>query len=118
MNKRPVSVTVISVLFLAAGLVGLVYHATELKNGFRSDAILVCLVRLIAVIGAVYAFRGKNWARWVLIVWMAYHVVLSAFHSLSELVMHSLLLVIIGYFLFSSKATSYFRGGRTKAVAT
>jgi hypothetical protein len=32
MNKRPLSVTVISGIFLAAGLIGLAYHATQLDR--------------------------------------------------------------------------------------
>ena len=54
--------------------------------------------------------RGCNWARWLLAAWMAYHVVLSAFHSVTELALHTLLFGAIGYFLFRPQSSAYFRG--------
>ena len=47
MNKRPRSISVISWLFVAAGAIGLAYHATELKVHRTSqyDVVWVCLVR-------------------------------------------------------------------------
>ena len=114
MNKRPLSVTVISGLFLLAGIVGLVYHAGEFKTQgrFQYDVLWVCLVRLVAIVCAVFMFRAANWARWLLLIWMAYHVVLSAFHSTSELVVHTLLLAVITYFLFRKPVSAYFRGAK------
>jgi hypothetical protein len=113
-SKRPLPVTVISCLFLVAGVIGIAYHATEFKTHgpFQYDLILVCVVRLVAVICAVFMLRASNWARWLLIIWLAYHVILSAFHSTSELIIHSLLLAVIAYFLFRPAASAYFRGAR------
>jgi len=110
-NKRPISISVISWLFLAIGSIGLAYHATEFKQArpFQYDIFLVCLVRVLAIFGAFFMLRGRNWARWLLLGWMAYHVILSAFHSLSELIIHGLLFAVIAYFLFGPKATAYFR---------
>ena len=112
MNKRPLSVTVISWLFISAGVIGLVYHATDFvaQRPFEYDLVLVCFVRLLAILCGVFMLRGSNWARWGLIVWIAYHVILSAFHSPSELIMHSALLALIAYFLFRPKVSAYFRG--------
>ena len=91
MNKRPHSVTVIGCLFLVACLIGVGYHAREFKmrGPFRYDVLWVCLVRVLAIVGAVFVLRGHNWARWLLAVWMAFHVVLSGFHSVSELIVHA-----------------------------
>jgi len=112
MNKRPRSISVISWLFVAAGAIGLAYHATEFKvdRPFQYDVVWVCLVRLLAILCGVFMLRGSNWARWLLLVWIAYHVILSAFHSLSELAMHTLLLGVVAYFLFRPRASAYFRG--------
>ena len=52
---------------------------------------------------------ARDWARWLLTAWVAYHVVLSAFHSLFELVIHGLLLAVVAYFLFRPAASAYFR---------
>ncbi|SRR6266446_8774760 len=114
MKKRPLSITIISWLFVAAGVIGLAYHATEFKadEPFQFDVVWVCFVRLLAILCGVFMLRGSNWARWLLLAWIAYHVFLSAFHSLSELVMHSLLFAVVAYFLFRPRTSSYFRGTR------
>jgi len=119
MNKRPRSVTLISWLFVAAGVFGLACHATEFKaqRPFESDFIWVCLFRLLAILCGVFLLRGNNAARWLLLVWIAYHVVLSAFHSLFELVVHSLLFAVVGYFLFRPQASAYFRGTKNGNVS-
>jgi formate hydrogenlyase subunit 3/multisubunit Na+/H+ antiporter MnhD subunit len=118
MHKRPHSVTVISGLFLAAGAVGLAYHITEFnaKGPFQYDLVWVCLVRLLAIICAVFMLRAGNWARWLLVIWIAYHVILSAFHSLAQLMIHSLLLAVVAYFLFRPSASTYFRGARAASA--
>jgi hypothetical protein len=54
--------------------------------------------------------RGANWARWVAILWLAYHVVLSAFHSWSEAGVHAVLLAVISYVLLRRDAAEYFSG--------
>jgi hypothetical protein len=110
-KKRPLSVTFIGWLFVAAGITGVAYHATEFKaeRPFQYELVWVCLVRLVAVVCGGFVLRGSNWARWGVLVWMAYHVVLSAFHTLSELVMHGLLFGVIAYFLFRPEAGAYFR---------
>jgi hypothetical protein len=112
MNKRPRSISVISWLFVATGGIGLAYHATELKawRPFEYDLVWVCLVRLLAILCGAFTLRGRNWARWLLVVWMGYHIILSAFHSLSELAVHTLLFSLIAYFLFRPQASAYFRG--------
>ena len=83
MNERPRSITVISWLFVIVGVIGLVYHATEFKPGrpFQYDLVLVCLVRLLAVLCGAFMLRGSNRARWLLVVWLGYHIVLSVLHS-------------------------------------
>jgi hypothetical protein len=116
MTKRPRSITVISWLFLAAGAIGLGYHATEFKavRPFQYDVFWVCLVRLLAVFCGAFMLRGSNWARWLLIAWMGYHIGLSALHSLLQLVVHGLLFLVILYFLFRPQASAFFRDTRTR----
>lgn len=118
MNKRPRSVTVISGIFMAAGVIGLAYHVTEFKtqDPFQYDLLWVFFLRLIAIICAVFMLRAGNWARWLLVTWIAYHVILSAFHSPPELILHSLLLAVVVYFLFRRSASVYFRGASVEPV--
>jgi len=112
MNKRPLSVTIVSWLFIGAGTVGLTYHATHFKalNPFDYELLGICLIRLLAIVFGAFMLRGRNWARWGAVVWIGYHVGLSVLHTLSELLMHSLLFAGIAYFLFRSRASAYFGG--------
>jgi formate hydrogenlyase subunit 3/multisubunit Na+/H+ antiporter MnhD subunit len=114
MSKRPLSVTIIGCLFLAAGAIGLAYHATELdvRRPLENDAVWVCFLRLVAIVCGVFLLRGANWARWLLLAWFAYHVALSALHSPFELAVHGALFVVIAYLLFRPEASVYFRGTR------
>jgi len=111
MTRRPLSVTIIGCLFLAAGIVGLAYHAGEFTTDrpFKYELVLVCFVRLLAIVCGAFMLRGQNWARWGLLAWIAYHVVLSAFHSVFEFVIHGLLLAVVTWFLLRPRVSAYFR---------
>jgi formate hydrogenlyase subunit 3/multisubunit Na+/H+ antiporter MnhD subunit len=115
MRNRPRSITIISWIFLAAGVVGFAYHVTEFKKlrPFDYDVAWVCFVRLLAILCGVFMLRGRNWARWLLLVWIGYHVALSVLHTPFELVVHSLLFAVVAYFLFRPQAAAYFRGTTT-----
>jgi hypothetical protein len=105
--KRPWAVTVLGLLFIVAGLVGLFYHVTQEKLSWGLALILA--VRLLAVVGGIFLLFGHNWARWLTVVWLAFHVVVSAFHSMEQMAAHGVLLVIVAYFLFKSPEENYFR---------
>ena len=105
--KRPLPVTILGCLFIVAGLVGLVYHLSE--RPLEPQIALVSIVRLLAVVGGIFLLMGHNWARWLLLAWLAFHVVASAFHSLSESIAHVVLLIVVGYLLLRPPAARYFQ---------
>ncbi len=115
MKKRPLSVLVIGCLYIVTGAIGVAFHLTELRprHPFQYDIVWASLVSLLAIVSGAYMLRGSNWARWLAIAWIAFHVVLSAFHSPLELVVHALLCAAFAYFLFRPEATQYFRPTRT-----
>jgi hypothetical protein len=110
-NKRPLSVTILGCVYIAVGAIGFAYHWTDLgaSEAFRYDGVWIELVRLLALICGAFMLRGHNWARWVAIAWIGFHVILSAFHSLGEFAMHCLFCAVIGWFLFRPDAARYFR---------
>jgi hypothetical protein len=118
MNKRPRSVTAIGYLFVVAGAIGLAYHGAEFeaRRPFDYDIVWVLLVRLLAILGGVFLLRGSDWARWFLLIWIAYHVILSAFHSMRELIMHGLLFAVVAYFLYRPRVSAYFRDAIASAA--
>ena len=105
--KRPLQVTITGCLFIVAGLVGLVYHLSE--RPLDHWIVLISMIRIIAVVGGVFLLMGHNWARWLMLAWLAFHVVVSAFHSLSESIAHVVLLIIAGYVLLRPPASKYFQ---------
>jgi hypothetical protein len=52
---------------------------------------------------------GRGWARWLLLAWLAFHVFVSAFHSVSQSLAHVVLLIAVGYFLLAPSASVYFQ---------
>lgn len=111
MNKRPIPVTVIAWVYIATGALGLVYHFSDLNAGsvFRYDALWIELVRMAAVVCGAYMLRGRDWARWVALAWIGFHVIVSAFHTLPELAMHCLFFALIAWILLRRDAARYFR---------
>lgn len=105
--KRPVPVTILGGLFIVAGLVGIAYHLSE--RPVDSSIILITFIRILAIVGGVFLLMGHNWARWLLVAWLAFHVVVSGFHSLSEMAAHAVLLIVVAYFLFTPPDSKYFQ---------
>lgn len=103
MNKRPISVTIIAVVYIVAGAAGLIYHAGEILT-----SPWVGVVRALAIVAGVFMLRAQNWARWLAMVWIAFHVVLSAFHSVSEFAMHAVLCAVFAFVLFRRSTNRYF----------
>jgi hypothetical protein len=115
LNKRPLAIAIIGWVFIAVGSFALFYHLQPRHiPEFRADPsianrlIWICLIRFLAIVGGVFVLRGANWARWLLVLWLAYHVGLSAFHSLFEVAVHGGLFAVILYFLFRTPANEFF----------
>ena len=107
-NQRPVSILILACVYLAVGGIGFVYHFRAL---WQPDGIWIELTEFLAILCGAFMLRGHNWARWLAVAWIAFHVVLSAFHAFRELAIHSLLFAIIVWCLFRPAAGRYFRGG-------
>ena len=114
MNKRPVSVTIVSWIFIVTGVAGFASHLTEIRTlyPFPQDLIWALGVNALAVIAGVFMMRGAVWACWLAVAWLTFHVVLSTFHSVPQTIVHAVLLAVIAYFLFRPEARGYFRGTR------
>lgn len=112
MNKRPRAVTVIGCLYILVGAVGFVFRLRDLmaNPAFGYDGVLIELTELLALIFGVFLLRGQNWARWGVLAWMAFHVLLSTFHALREFLVHASIFAVMAWFLFRPAAARYFRG--------
>jgi hypothetical protein len=108
---RPLAVTIIGWLFIAVGAIGATYHGTELNfaDPFGNDTLLLTAIRLLAVLSGTFLLRGRNWARWLLLAWIAFHVGVSALDTHQGLVAHAVLLVVVAWFLLRPPAAGFFR---------
>ena len=106
-NKRPFSIVVVACVYLAVGVVGFAYHFPELWAR-HPDAVGIEVTELAALVCGVFLLRRQNWARWLALAWMAFHVALSAFHPLGELAVHVAFLVMFGWVLLGREANRWF----------
>lgn len=114
MPKRPILVTLLSLLLIVMGAIGLVYHLREFRglSPFPWELVLISLLRILAIVSGAYMLRGANWARWLAVSWIALHVGVSYLHGWGEMAMHAAILVIFAVVLFTRKAGEYFRARR------
>lgn len=121
MNKRPLSLTILGWVFVSVGVIGLVrgvwpltgfaqpWSGVDAKSEPIRDAVYIIASGLVAAVGGAFAIRGCNWARWLLVAWMGFHIILSVMHSASQFVVHAVVFAVILWFLFRPRATAYFR---------
>ena len=104
--KRPIAVTILGCVFIVAGVVGLAYHLSD--RPLEPHIVLISLVRMLAIVGGIFLLLGHGWARWLLLVWLGFHVAVSALHSVSEALAHAALLIVVGYFLLRAAWVAVF----------
>ncbi len=104
-STRPLGVTIIGCVYVLVGAVGFVAHFASFRE---LDTWEAELTESLAVLSGAFMLRGQNWARWLAVAWIAFHVALS-FGSLSQVVIHSLFLGAIAWILFRADAGRYFR---------
>ena len=108
MSKAPIAVLIVAVLYLLVGIIGFVYHFPELRAG-HSDAIAIELTEFCAVVAGVGLLLRQNWARWLALVWVMFHVVISLFHPLRELLIHAALCALVAWLLFRPATARWFK---------
>jgi hypothetical protein len=109
-KKRPISITILSWLYIVVGVLSTAAHYAEFwtHKPILNEVVWITVLGAAAIFAGVFMLRGQNWARWLALAWMAAHVVISALHLMHGLVIHSVLLLLIAYFLFRREAREYF----------
>jgi hypothetical protein len=113
MRRPPWSVLTVGALFIALGCLDLYRGGAPLVRGggrLAGDDGLVLLIGVAALVGAVFLIRGHNWARWLLVAWMALHVAISVDNPLQFMV-HGVIFGLLALVLFQGQAAAYFRRG-------
>lgn len=109
MLRRPLSLTIFSILLILIGAAGFVGHFPAHRPPYHSDDFLPDLLELILITAAVFILRGRNWARWLALAWITFHLAISFYDSLRKVIAHSIILLIFVAFLFSRGARAWFR---------
>lgn len=109
MNKRPIPVTLVGGVLIAVGAIGIAYHFSEFKSAHPVEYFGVFAARLLAIMCGAFLLRGKDWARWLAMAWIAFHVALSYFHSMQQVALHLVVMVVFAAALFNPAANRYFR---------
>ena len=73
----------------------------------QDDSSLIELTELLAIVSGVFMLRGQNWARWLALVWMAFHVAIS-FPVYRQMATHLAMFVGISWVLFMPDTRRYF----------
>lgn len=110
-KKRPASIIVVGVAFIAVGLLDIWLGVTPLTSTpahLASDDLLVLSIGMTAVLGSVYLLMGHSWARWLLAAWMALHVALSI-RQPHALLVHVVIFGLVLAGLFHPATSTYFR---------
>ena len=109
-NKQPVSITILSWLYILVGVLGTAAHYENFRmhKPLVNEFVWISVLGAAAVVAGIFMLKGRSWARWLALVWIASHVVISTFHPLHELIIHCALLVLFSYLLFRRPAREYF----------
>ena len=124
MRKTIPSIVAVGVVFLALGVLDVWRGVAPLLaeghsrlagndmlvltscSAARASAKRACAAKA-ALIGGTFVLRGRNWARWLLAVWMALHVAISVGKP-TAFVAHLVIFGFIAFLLFRPPASTHF----------
>lgn len=114
--RRPIAVTVLSWLFIALGVVSLAMDVRfVMAHGAGRDEALIFPVHALAVVAGAFMLRGADWARWLTVLWMAFHVAITVLNAWQGFAFHVILFAGITFLLFRADARGWFRPGPAAA---
>jgi hypothetical protein len=118
-GKRPLSLAIVGWLFIVMGLVGASWVLLPGLWGeppapagslLPPDGWYVLATDAVACTGGALLLARVELARWVLIGWLAVHVLWSVGGGTDKLVTHAVLFVVITWLLIRPTAAAWLRG--------
>ena len=105
-TNRPISVWVLSCMYIAVGTIGFAHNFSEVL-AHQDDSVWIELTELLAIVSGAFMLRGHNWARWLALAWMAFHVAIS-FPVYRQMAIHLIIFAGIAWVLFRPETRRYF----------
>ena len=107
-RRRSWSEIAVAVIFLALGVLDIARGLAPLFASaphwhMAADDVEVLAIGIAAIVGGVYLLKGRSWARWLLAVWMAFHVAISIGQP-RQFIAHLLIFGFIAFLLFRPRA--------------
>jgi hypothetical protein len=118
MKKRPIAVTGLGLLMIAAGMGGVAMGFVRARALWPLDEGLIWIVGfgVAALVCGIFMLRGQGWARWLTLVWVGCHIVISFFRDSREVLVHTVIFALVAMLLFRSDVREYFRGARASVA--
>jgi len=96
------------------GTIGFAYNFAELL-AHQDDSVWIELTELLALVSKTFMLRRHNWARWLALVWMAFHVAIS-FPVYRQMPIHLAIFAGIAWVLFSPDTLAVFSDPETGPI--
>jgi len=112
MTQRPYRVTGLGWFLIVVCIAMSGYHLKQLtpRHALEDGNAWIFVLELTGIVAGAFLLRGKNWARWLVLAWIAFHVVVGFLDSPGRGIFHALILMMFAYALFRPEANAYFRG--------
>jgi hypothetical protein len=108
--ERPLAITLVSWLIIAAGAFGMARGFVNAKALWppEQDLIWVVVIDTIGIACGVFMLRGQNWARWLALAWVGGHVAIVSFYMRQEILPHIVIFALVVCLMFRADVRAYF----------
>jgi ABC-type uncharacterized transport system permease subunit len=120
MKTCPPTITLLSFLFVAIGVISTAVHVWQFKivRPTFLEEVGVYAIGALAVVAGIYMLRGRNWARWLALGWICLHVIVAAFNQPIGLVIHVVFVALLAWLLFRRESQQWFSPRPVAATPT
>ena len=110
MKNCPPTITMLSFLFIIIGVVSTGVHVWQFKISRPTalEELGIYVIGALAVLAGIFMMRAKNWARWLALAWVSFHVIIAAFNQPLGLIIHAVFIALLAWFLFRRESQQWF----------
>ena len=113
MKTRPLIVTLLGWMLIVVGAGQFVLHAEKIRLPAHAGDLGVPLFELVILAAGAALLRGSNWARWLALAWIGFHVVISSLNSVLAGVLHGVFFAVFAWLMFRPEVNAWFSAKST-----